>query len=164
MFSNSTKINMINKNKQPLEEMTLPPFCIFRRIMVFNATSNNNSAISWLSVLLREETGVPGENHRPVASYWQTLSHYNYVVSYYNPPWMGFELTTLVVISTDYTGICKSNYFMITASLPCVFLWFFVVEKVFLSEYGLWCLTPLSTIFQLYRGSSWVNKKVLLSE
>jgi hypothetical protein len=22
-----------------------------------------------------EETGVPGENHRPVASHWQTLSH-----------------------------------------------------------------------------------------
>ena len=25
--------------------------------------------------LLVEETGVPGENHRPVASHWQTLSH-----------------------------------------------------------------------------------------
>ena len=22
-----------------------------------------------------EETGVPGENHRPVVSHWQTLSH-----------------------------------------------------------------------------------------
>jgi hypothetical protein len=27
------------------------------------------------SVLLVEETGIPGENHRPVASHWQTLSH-----------------------------------------------------------------------------------------
>jgi hypothetical protein len=27
------------------------------------------------SVLLIEETGVPGEKHRPVASHWQTLSH-----------------------------------------------------------------------------------------
>ena len=34
--------------------------------MVFNATFNNISAISWQSVLLVEETGVPGENHRPV--------------------------------------------------------------------------------------------------
>ena len=33
--------------------------------MVFNATLSNISAISWLSVLLMEETGVPGENHRP---------------------------------------------------------------------------------------------------
>jgi hypothetical protein len=29
----------------------------------------------WRSVLLVEETGVPGENHRPAASHWQTLSH-----------------------------------------------------------------------------------------
>jgi hypothetical protein len=29
--------------------------------MVFNATFNNISAISWRSVLLAEETGVPGE-------------------------------------------------------------------------------------------------------
>ena len=45
------------------------------RFMVFNATFNNISVISWRSVLLMKETGVPGENHRPVASYWQTLSH-----------------------------------------------------------------------------------------
>jgi hypothetical protein len=38
------------------------------RVMVFNATFNNMSVISWLSVLLMEETGVPGENHRPAAS------------------------------------------------------------------------------------------------
>jgi len=30
--------------------------------MVFNATFNNISVIPWLSVLLVEETGVPGEN------------------------------------------------------------------------------------------------------
>jgi hypothetical protein len=30
--------------------------------MVFNATFNNISVISWQSVLLVEETGVPGEN------------------------------------------------------------------------------------------------------
>jgi len=29
--------------------------------MVFNATFNNISVISWQSVLLVEETGVPGE-------------------------------------------------------------------------------------------------------
>jgi hypothetical protein len=43
--------------------------------MVFNATFNNISVISWRSVLLVEETGLSGENHRPVASHWQTLSH-----------------------------------------------------------------------------------------
>ncbi len=43
-------------------------------LMVFNATFNNISVISWRSVLL-EETRGPGENHRPVASHWQILSH-----------------------------------------------------------------------------------------
>ena len=36
--------------------------------MVFNATFNNISAISWRSVSLVEETRGHGENHRPVAS------------------------------------------------------------------------------------------------
>ena len=45
------------------------------RVMVINATFNNISVISWQSVLSVDETGVPGGNHRPVASQWQTLSH-----------------------------------------------------------------------------------------
>ena len=36
------------------------------RVMVFNATFNNSSAISLRSALLVEETGVPGKDHRPV--------------------------------------------------------------------------------------------------
>jgi hypothetical protein len=40
---------------------------MFVCLMVFNTTFNNISAISLWSVLLVEETGVPGENHRPVA-------------------------------------------------------------------------------------------------
>jgi hypothetical protein len=43
--------------------------------MAFNATFNNISVISWLSVLLVEETRVSGENHRPVVRHRQTLSH-----------------------------------------------------------------------------------------
>ena len=43
--------------------------------MVFNATFNNISVISWWSVLLVEETGVPGENHRPIVSHGHNLSH-----------------------------------------------------------------------------------------
>ena len=39
------------------------------RVMVFNAAFNNISVISWRSLLLMEETGVPGENHRLVASH-----------------------------------------------------------------------------------------------
>jgi hypothetical protein len=36
---------------------------LFVCLMVFNATFNNISVISRRSVLLVEETGVPGENH-----------------------------------------------------------------------------------------------------
>jgi hypothetical protein len=64
--------------------------------MVFNATSNNISVISWRSVLLVEETRVPRENHRPVASHWQTVSHN--VVS----------LNIIIIIYT--TGSIYSNY------------------------------------------------------
>ena len=64
------------------------------RAMVFNATFNNIPVISWLSMLLVDEPGVPGENHRPAASHGQTLSH---------------KVVTLVVICTDYIGSYKYN-------------------------------------------------------
>ena len=64
--------------------------------MVFNATSNNISVISWRSVLLGEEIWVSGENNRPVVRHWQSCIGYT-------SPWTGLELTTLVVMSTDYT-------------------------------------------------------------
>jgi hypothetical protein len=76
--------------------------------MVFKATFNNISVISWRQVLLVEETGVCGENHRPVASHWQTLSH-NVVSSAPR-----HELPTSVVTGTDCSGSCKSNYHTIT--------------------------------------------------
>jgi len=37
--------------------------------MVFNSTFNNIAVTSWRSVLLVEEIGIPGENHRPAASH-----------------------------------------------------------------------------------------------
>jgi len=55
---------------------TFRPFVfLFSWIMVFNATFNNIPLISWWSVLLLDETGVPGETH------WQTLSHNVYLHS-----------------------------------------------------------------------------------
>ena len=55
-----------------------------------------------------EETGVPGENHWPAASHWQTLSLN--VVSSTPAALAGIEITTLVVIGTNYIGRCKSSY------------------------------------------------------
>jgi hypothetical protein len=42
---------------------------MFVCLMMFNATFNNISVILWRSVFLVEETGGPGENHRPVTSH-----------------------------------------------------------------------------------------------
>jgi len=39
------------------------------KVMASNATFNKILVTSWWSVLLVEETGVPGENHRPAASH-----------------------------------------------------------------------------------------------
>jgi len=54
-------------------ELKISPVIVILRgvvsAMVFNATFNNISVISWRSVLLVEETGVPGVNHRPVTSH-----------------------------------------------------------------------------------------------
>jgi len=58
--------------------------------MVFDATFNNISIISWKSVLLVEETGVPRKNQVPATSHWQTLSHN--VVSSITPTLSGISL------------------------------------------------------------------------
>jgi len=41
----------------------------FYWFIMFTATVNNISAISWRSALFVVETGVPGENYRPVPIY-----------------------------------------------------------------------------------------------
>ena len=42
---------------------------IKREVMMLHATFNDISAISLQSILLVEETAVPGENHRSAASH-----------------------------------------------------------------------------------------------
>jgi hypothetical protein len=62
---------------RPVHTMSLWSHHDFRgrvRIMVLSDTFNNIAVISWRSVLLVVETGVPGENHRSAGSHWQTLS------------------------------------------------------------------------------------------
>ena len=80
------------------------------KVMIFNATFSNISAMSWQLVVLVEDTGVPGENHRPVASQWKSVSH-NVVSS---TPRMGFELTTLVM--QIYSQRIIHSYYLSTMS------------------------------------------------
>jgi hypothetical protein len=52
------------KKGQPLNSW-VPMFAV--RVMVFNATFNNISVILWWTVLLVEESGVPGEKNQSAA-------------------------------------------------------------------------------------------------
>jgi hypothetical protein len=84
----------------------------FGWFMVFNATFNNISVISWRSVLLLEETEVPGEHH-DLPQVTDKLYH----IMLYTTPWSRFELTTSVVIGNDCIGSCKSNCHTIMATM-----------------------------------------------
>jgi len=74
--------------------------------MVFNATFNDISIISWRSVLLVEETGIPGENHWPAVSDWQTVSH-------------NVASMTLLTVSDYLFGIFKLNLIEIRLTKKC---------------------------------------------
>ena len=53
---------MQNENASSSTNLTLNIIGWAGWVMVFNATFNNISGISWQSVLLMEETGIPGES------------------------------------------------------------------------------------------------------
>ena len=79
------------------------------RFMMSNTTFNNITAISWRSVLLVEETEYPEKT--TYMYLWQVTDKLLYQV---HLAMNGFKLTTLVVIGTDFTSSCKSNYHTIT--------------------------------------------------
>jgi hypothetical protein len=52
-----------------------------------------------------KETGVPGKNHRPVASHWQTLSHtvvliaqiVGFTYEHNHPTWFDYWITNIII-------------------------------------------------------------------
>ena len=116
--------------------------------MVLNSTFNNISAISWQSILLVEETRGPRENHRTIASHWQT-----YHIMMYTSPWSGFELTTSKVIGTDCTCSCKSNYTMWSWSWP----WWLEIVKYYYNVSLKRGLPSYKVTFSLQKG--WPYKR-----
>ena len=82
---------------------------------------NNISTISWPSVLLVEETGVPGENHWPVASHWQTLSHN--VVSSAQSDWNWTNhIDNIVNASFKQVSVRGKLKFTLSKQLYCIYI------------------------------------------
>ena len=75
-----------------------------------NTTFNNNLVISWRKPVCPEKTDDLSQ---------VTDRLYNIMLYRVNLTSAGFTLTTLVVIGTDCTGSCKSNYYTImTKTVP----------------------------------------------
>ena len=95
--------------------------------MVINVTFNNISVISWWSVLLVEETGVPGENHRHVASNWSSvngrLGHFGHVVSMWYNFWYSLLFIKYLFHHPVSSGVRVASLFWVffCVVLLCVF-------------------------------------------
>ena len=114
--------------------------------MLFNATFNSISVISWLSVLLVEETCSTWRNHRK--SHWQTLC------IEYTSQWVGFELTTLVVIGTDCTDSCKSNYHTKTTTTAPKYNIIIIIQTINTTDHRISYMYYL--IYMYYDVSEWL--------
>ena len=120
-----------------------------------------------------EETWVPGENHWPVASHWQTLSH-NVV----HLAWAGFKLTTLVVISSSCTEepstiwwrlllpinkyLCINKYNI--EFYPNLFLPIYASylnSKFYANDWIAFCLYFISFISYFYIGHHWTSNSYI---
>ena len=145
--------------------------------MVFNTTFNNISVISWWSGLLVEETRVSGESHRLCRKSLTSFIPYDHG---HDGFWFvcnqDFTMRTHTIRLKSHLTLTliRRNHLQVTwnnTTLPlkpsykqvprmCPVMGFPQISHVVTYQwkgaseiwFGLWDLTPLSTIFQLYRG------------
>jgi hypothetical protein len=126
---------------------------------------NSISVISCRSVLLFGETGVLGEDYRPVAIHWNKCimeSCIEYIL-----PWAVFKLIGLVVIGTACTCSRKSNYQSITTTMAnwsqLTDIWHEMLTKqgCLYGTHNLW-YTDLSVDFWLSQRNKKVKAYIVL--
>ena len=125
--------------------------------MLLNATLHNSSVITWWSVLLVDETGVPVENHQPVTSHWQTLSH-NVVSSM---PRLTHKIINRIQNQhiVLYQSVSWEIYYIHTP-YPCFSIILLFSKTFFICVNSSWSNIPLEYKWlKLRRWSSWFRKE-----
>jgi len=99
-------------------------------VIIRIATMTNRTKISWKRKWCFSFDGFIGlwcwTPHSTIFQLYHGGGNPKYLTNFiiyscieYTSPWTGFKLTTLMVICTDCTGSCKSNYHMIpTTTVP----------------------------------------------
>jgi hypothetical protein len=93
-------------------------------VMVFNVTFNNISVASWPSVLLVEETGVSGENHRPAASHWKlnhVMLYHTGIYTDYNKAYNILRVPDIFLLQTKlFSSECTTGRYGVNCDSHCL--------------------------------------------
>ena len=133
---------------------------------MFNATFNNILAISWRSVILVKETR---ENHTPVASDWQTLSHKRGNLKLFSPSFLKIHRKISIMYKSVLVGFMLLNlYHFVDHSLsfffwPLYCLFFFDLRLLIISLVSFdHCIVCSSLIYGFWL-SHWYLFTIVLS-